>query len=110
MSKVSLHIFKALSFSMSFTLQQSSDWDHLTKANISLNSGDDIAGTIHKLGSDVAKTGFFKLRDRVAAFHRMMSPHGAYAEYAIAPAHTTMKLSSNISFEGSYPKSSTLLS
>ena len=41
----------------------------------------------------------YKPGDRVAAFHRMLGPHGAHAEYAIAPATTTFTLSPNISFE-----------
>jgi NADPH2:quinone reductase len=35
----------------------------------------------------------------VAAFHVMAEPHGAYAEYAIAPAHTTFHIPHKTSFE-----------
>lgn len=34
----------------------------------------------------------FKAGDRVAAFHEMLAPHGSYAEYAVAWAHTTFHL------------------
>lgn len=73
------------------------DWSHLTSAKISLNSGDDFAGTVHSLGSNVQ---VFKVGDRVAAFHQMMAPHGAFAEYALAPQHTVFKIPDHMSFEG----------
>lgn len=38
--------------------------------------------------------------DRVAAFHEMMSPHGSYAEYAVAWAYTTFHIPAKTSFEG----------
>ncbi|TVY84200.1 Trans-enoyl reductase [Lachnellula suecica] len=75
------------------------DWLHLTALNISLNSGDDIAGAIHKLGSNVARTNEFNIGDRVAAFHPMMTAHGAFAEYAVAPYHTAFKIPDGTSFE-----------
>lgn len=37
--------------------------------------------------------------DRVAAFHPMLSPHGAYAEYAVAPYHTVLHIPSSTLFE-----------
>ncbi|KAF2026621.1 GroES-like protein [Setomelanomma holmii] len=61
-----------------------------------INQGDDIAGTIHRVGSNVYE---YASGDRVAAFHRMFTPHGSYAEYAITPASTTFKLTPTISFE-----------
>jgi NADPH2:quinone reductase len=76
------------------------DWDHLTTINKSLNSGDDIGGIVHSFGSNVQKTNEFKIGDRVAAFHPMMAPHGAFAEYAVAPQHTILKIPDGISFEG----------
>jgi NADPH2:quinone reductase len=60
------------------------------------NSGDDIAGTIHKVGDNVVG---FHVGDRVAAFHQMMSPHGSFAEYAVAHDYTTFHLPKNTSFE-----------
>lgn len=42
----------------------------------------------------------FKPGDRVAAFHEMMQPHGSYAEYAIAWAHTTFHIPKSTTFEG----------
>ena len=60
------------------------------------NSGDDIAGIIEAVGENVTE---FKKGDRVAAFHEMMTPHGSFAEYAIAWAHTTFHLPKKTSFE-----------
>ncbi|TID19599.1 hypothetical protein E2P81_ATG06766 [Venturia nashicola] len=61
-----------------------------------INQGDDISGTVHAVGSNVTE---FKVGDRVAAFHEMMSPHGSYAEYALSWQHTTFHLPQNTSFE-----------
>ena len=41
----------------------------------------------------------FKVGDRVAAFHEMMKPHGSFAEYSIAEAHTTFHIPEKTSFE-----------
>lgn len=60
------------------------------------NAGDDVAGTIEEVGNDVTE---FKKGDRVCAFHVMRAPHGAWAEYSIVPAHTTLHLPKNTSFE-----------
>lgn len=78
------------------------DWLHPTLLNVSLNSGDDIAGIVCSLGSNVSKTNEFRIGDRVAAFHPMMTPHGAFAEYAVAPQHTVFKIPTTTSFEGSW--------
>lgn len=51
------------------------------------------------------KTNEFKIGDRVAAFHPMMAPHGAFAEYAVAPQHTVLKIPDGISFEGQFRNS-----
>ena len=72
------------------------DWWHLTVKKQSANSGDDIAGTVQDVGSSVHG---FQVGDRVAAFHPMGTPGGAYAEYAVAPAHTAFLIPSNVSFE-----------
>lgn len=61
------------------------------------NQGDDIAGTVHEVGEGVTE---FRKGDRVAAFHEMLAPHGSYAEYAVAWAHTTFFLPKKTSFEG----------
>ncbi|TVY40124.1 Trans-enoyl reductase [Lachnellula occidentalis] len=71
------------------------DWK-TAKANEWLNQGDDISGIIYSTGSSVTE---FHAGDRVAALHRMWDPHGAHAEFAIAPASTTFRLPPNISFE-----------
>lgn len=60
------------------------------------NSGDDIAGIVHSIGSNVWE---FKPGDRVASFHEMLSPGGSFAEYALGWQHTTVHIPKNISFE-----------
>lgn len=60
------------------------------------NSGDDVAGTIAALGEGVSE---FHVGDRVAAFHEMMTPDGAFAEYTIAWATTTFHIPEKTSFE-----------
>lgn len=65
-------------------------------AKNSHNSGDDIAGIVEQVGDNVTE---FKPGDRVAAFHEMMTPHGSFAEYAIAWAATTFHLPKKTSFE-----------
>ncbi|KAJ5276942.1 hypothetical protein N7524_003095 [Penicillium chrysogenum] len=61
-----------------------------------LNQGDDIAGYVEAVGEGVRN---FRKGDKVAAFHEMLSPHGSYAEYAIAWEHTTFHLTEKTSFE-----------
>ena len=73
------------------------DHKYATFSGIPSNSGDDIAGCVEKVGRGV--WGFHK-GDRVAAFHRMREPGGAFAEYAVAPASTTFHLPEFVSFEG----------
>lgn len=75
------------------------DWKR-AESGSTFNTGDDIAGIVHSVGSDVVE---FKPGDRVAAFHQMMAPHGSFAEYAISDASTTFHLSKKTSFEGTQP-------
>jgi hypothetical protein len=72
------------------------DWKFPSVSNTTLNSGDDISGTVEEVGEGVLK---FRSGDRVAAFHRLGESGGAFAEYAIAPSTTTFHLPENISFE-----------
>ncbi|PVH68654.1 GroES-like protein [Cadophora sp. DSE1049] len=74
------------------------DWKMLSwsTSNSGNNTGDDFAGTVEAVGENVF--GFTK-GDRVAAFHVLMTPHGAFAEYAIAPASTVFALPSTVSYE-----------
>ncbi len=60
------------------------------------NERDDIAGFVHKVGSNVTE---FHLGDRIAAFHVMWTPDGSYAEYAPSPAHTAFHIPNTTSFE-----------
>ncbi|KAF5586396.1 alcohol dehydrogenase [Fusarium subglutinans] len=60
------------------------------------NFGDNMAGYVESVGPGVFE---FQPDDLVAAFHEMYTPHGSFAEYAIAPANTTFPLPQNISFE-----------
>ena len=71
------------------------DWKR-PQLNDPHNSGDDIAGVVEAVGDNVVE---FKKGDRVAAFHEMMSPHGSFAEYAIAWAYTTFHLPKKTTFE-----------
>ena len=73
------------------------DWKHGERSGSSLNSGDDIAGVVYAVGSNVVE---FKPGDRVAAFHQMGAPHGSFAEYAVAWAHTTFHIPNNTTYEG----------
>ncbi|GAM88127.1 hypothetical protein ANO11243_061580 [Dothideomycetidae sp. 11243] len=61
-----------------------------------LNQGDDIAGIVHSVGANVYD---FKPGDRVASFHEMMTPHGAFAEYAVGLEATTFHIPPSLSFE-----------
>jgi NADPH:quinone reductase-like Zn-dependent oxidoreductase len=73
------------------------DWKLPNLFGGSINQGDDIAGIVEKVGAKVFE---FKPGDRVAAFHEMRTPHGSYAEYAIAWQHTTFHIPKSTSFEG----------
>ncbi|KAK8016920.1 hypothetical protein PG993_015109 [Apiospora rasikravindrae] len=72
------------------------DWKCAEWMDVEVNQGDDIAGIVHEVGSDVTE---FKKGDRVAAFHEMLAPGGSYAEYAVAHQHTTFHIPSSTSFE-----------
>ncbi|RDW87924.1 hypothetical protein BP5796_03618 [Coleophoma crateriformis] len=72
------------------------DWKYPEWLSRAMNSGDDIAGIVEAVGSGVTA---FKKGDRVAAFHQMNTPHGSFAEYAIAWDWTTFHLPENTSFE-----------
>ncbi|KAH8902049.1 GroES-like protein [Coniochaeta sp. PMI_546] len=61
-----------------------------------LNAGDDVAGIVEAVGSEVFE---YRPGDRVAAFHRMGEEHGTYAEFTVVPSSTTFLLPPNISFE-----------
>ncbi|KAI0517102.1 GroES-like protein [Xylaria bambusicola] len=72
------------------------DWKLPLWIGSTLNQGDDIAGIVDQVGENVYE---FKPGDRVAAFHEMTTPHGSYAEYAIAWQHTTFHIPKHTSFE-----------
>lgn len=57
-----------------------------------------MAGTVYSVGEGV--TGFER-GDRVVGMHRMRGAGGAYAEFGVAPGHTTFSLGKGIGFEGS---------
>jgi len=75
------------------------DWKVPEWMDTNINQGDDIAGIVEKVGANVTE---FKPGDRVAAFHEMRTPHGSYAEYAIAWAHTTFHIPAKTSFESTF--------
>lgn len=64
--------------------------------NNALNQGDDCAGTIAAFGSAVKS---FQIGERVAGFHKMDTPNGTYAEYALCPEHTVFRIPDTMSFE-----------
>ncbi|KAF2469010.1 GroES-like protein [Lindgomyces ingoldianus] len=72
------------------------DWKVPEWLNEHANSGDDIAGIVHSVGSKVWE---FKPGDRVASFHEMRTKGGSYAEYALAWQHTTFHIPKKTSFE-----------
>ena len=65
------------------------DWKYPEFLKKDMNSGDDIAGYVEKVGKDVTE---LKPGDRVAAFHQMGTRGGSFAEFALAPADTTFIL------------------
>jgi NADPH:quinone reductase len=72
------------------------DWKQPFYSKCSTNSGDDMAGIIHSVGTGVLE---FKPGDRVAAFHTMQGPGGAFAEYGLAESWTTFHIPDGTSFE-----------
>lgn len=75
------------------------DWKRPEWGSEGINQGDDIAGVVHTVGSNVVE---FKPGDRVAAFHQMMAPHGSYAEYAVSWDHATFHIPKKTTFEGQH--------
>lgn len=74
------------------------DWKYplFMKGASGLNTGDDIAGFVDAIGSNVTE---FHVGDRVGAFHQMGTPYGSFAEYAVAWEKTTFHLPKQTSFE-----------
>lgn len=72
------------------------DWKGPEWMGMKFNSGDDIAGIVHSVGTGVYE---FKPGDRVAAFHEMRTLHGSFAEYAVAWQYTTSHIPEDLSFE-----------
>lgn len=60
------------------------------------NSGDDIAGIVHEVGSDVTN---FKRGDRIVALHQLGAPGGSYAEYAVANDFAAFHIPKDMSFK-----------
>lgn len=78
------------------------DWKmalHWPSDGTPFNQGDDISGFIETVGDGVVG---FRKGDRVAAFHEVMKPHGSWAEYAIAPSHSTFHIPGKTTFEGKH--------
>lgn len=60
------------------------------------NTGDDIAGIVQFAGSALHG---YKPGDRVASLHKLKTPHGSYAEYALGEEHSTFFFPTHVSFE-----------
>lgn len=73
------------------------DWKRPQSTGTASNQGDDIAGIVHSVGSNVVE---FNRGDRVAAFHQMAAPGGSYAEYAVSYDHATFHIPKKTTFEG----------
>lgn len=63
---------------------------------IESNQGDDCAGVVEDVGEEVTD---FRPGDRVAGFHQVGAPGGAYAPYALCPTHTLFHIPKDLSFE-----------
>lgn len=72
------------------------DWKVPVWRGKSMNSGDDVAGVVEKVGDQVYE---FAKGDRVAGFHVMMTDHGTFAEYAIVPAFAAFHIPNDVSSE-----------
>jgi NADPH2:quinone reductase len=64
--------------------------------DVKVNQGDDVGGIVSAVGSSVRN---FRPGDRVAGFHVMDVPRGAYAEYTVCPDHTVFHIPDSMSFE-----------
>ena len=84
------------------------DWKFPFFSKTSSNSGDDMAGVVSSVGTSVLE---FKPGDRVAAFHTMQGPGGAFAEYGLAESWTadpdgktyTFKMRKGLTFASGNP-------
>ncbi|EPS38886.1 hypothetical protein H072_7372 [Dactylellina haptotyla CBS 200.50] len=72
------------------------DWKLPQWYNKPANTGDDMAGIVEAVGSEVYE---FKKGDRVMAYRYWLNPYGTYAEYAIAYDFMTVKIPEKVSFE-----------
>jgi NADPH2:quinone reductase len=74
------------------------DWKHPMPAyfNVKLNQGDDVAGVVSAVGSNVRN---FRPGDRVAGFHVMDTLRGTYAEYTVCPEQTVFHIPESMAFE-----------
>lgn len=74
------------------------DWKLAALGIVEGIEGNDVAGYIEAVGSDVKE---FKQGDKVIAFTRMATAdkYGAYQPFTVAPAWTTAKHADHVSFE-----------
>lgn len=72
------------------------DWKASEQLGLTSNPGDDMAGIVEAVGSDVLE---FKPGDHVAALHRAFTPYGSFAEYSLAPSNAAFKISEKTTFE-----------
>ncbi|KAJ6017428.1 quinone oxidoreductase [Penicillium sp. IBT 35674x] len=67
------------------------DYKHHYATQMAVNSGDDVAGYVISVGEEIKSTREFHIVDRVADFHRMLLPGGAYVEFAVVPDHIRLR-------------------
>jgi NADPH:quinone reductase-like Zn-dependent oxidoreductase len=56
------------------------DWKASEQLGLTSNPGDDMAGIVEAVGSDVFES---NPGDHVAALHRAFTPHGSFTEYSL---------------------------
>lgn len=72
------------------------DWKVPAWTNTPHNSGDDVAGVVESVGTNVVE---FKKGDRVAGLHVPRTGGGAFGEYALVPSNVTFHIPPTTTYE-----------
>lgn len=72
------------------------DWKPMLHSHHPINTGDDIAGVVEAVGTEVRD---LRPGTRVSAFHCINGPHSSWADYIIAPVHMIARIPPHVSFE-----------